>query len=47
MKKEIKIIALAYVLVAVFTYALSIRVESLDNISDTNNHNRSIVLKLK
>lgn len=47
MKKEIKIMALVYVLVALFTYALTLRVDSLESASDINNHNRSIVLKLK
>ena len=47
MKKNLKLIALIYVGVAILTYALTLRVERLESIEDTNNQNKSIVLKLK
>ena len=47
MKKNIKVIALIYVGVAVLTYALTLRMESLSSIEDTKNQNKSIVLKVK
>lgn len=47
MKKNIKIIALIYVGVALFAYALSLRVENLENRNDLRNHNQSIVLRIQ
>lgn len=47
MKKSIKIMALIYVGVAVFAYALSLRVENLEIGDDIRNQNQSIVLKIR
>ena len=47
MKKNIKVIALIYVGVALFAYALSLRVESLESKNDLRNHNQSIVLRIQ
>lgn len=46
MKKNIKIIVFIYLIVALFAYALSIRVERLESREDINNRNESIVLKI-
>lgn len=47
MKKNIKIIALIYVGVAVLTYALTLRIERLENQEDIKNQNQSIVLRIR
>ena len=47
MKKNIKIVALIYIMVALLTYVLTLRIDRLESVSDTNKQNRSIVLKLK
>ena len=47
MKKDIKIIALIYVGVALFTYALTLRMERLEGQEDIKNQNKSIVLSIK
>jgi len=47
MKKEIKIIALVYVGVALLTYALTLRIERLEGQEDIKNQNKSIVLKIR
>lgn len=47
MKKNIKIIALIYIGVALFAYSLSLRTERLESKDDIRNQNESIVLKLK
>lgn len=47
MKKNIKIIALVYVGIAVFAYALSMRVDRLESSEDLSNQNKSIVLRIK
>ena len=47
MKKNIKIIALVYVGVAVLTYALTLRVERLEGQEDIENQNKSIVLRVR
>ena len=47
MKKNLKLIVLIYVGVAVLTYALTLRVDKLESMEDLNNQNKSIVLKLK
>ncbi len=47
MKKNLKIIALIYVGVAILTYALTLRVDRLESNEDTSYQNRKIVLKLK
>lgn len=47
MKKDIKIIALIYVGVALFTYALTLRMERLEGQEDIQNQNQSIVLRIK
>ena len=47
MKKNIKVIALIYVGVALLTYALTLRIERLSSVEDTKNQNKSIVLKVK
>lgn len=47
MKKNIKVIALIYLGVAVLTYALTLRVDKLESMEDTAHQNKSIVLKLK
>ena len=47
MKKKIKVVVLIYVGVALFTYAISLRVNKLNSMEDTNNQNQSMVLKLK
>ena len=47
MKKNIKVFALIYIGVALFAYALSLRVERLESYDDIRNQNEAIVLKLK
>lgn len=47
MKKNIKIIALIYIGVAVLTYALTLRIERLEEKGDIENKNQSIVLRIK
>lgn len=47
MKKNLKLITLIYVGVAILTYALTLRVDRLENVEDTNCQNRKIVLKIK
>ena len=47
MKKKVKVIVLAYVGVALLTYAISLRIEKLNSMEDTANQNKTIVLKLK
>ena len=47
MKKNIKLIALIYIGVVVVTYAVTLRVEKLNSIEDTDYQNKTIVLKLK
>ncbi len=47
MKKNLKLIALIYVGVAVLTYALTLRVDKLESMEDQNYQTKSIVLKLK
>lgn len=47
MKKNLKIIVLIYVGVAILTYALTLRVDRLESNEDTSYQNRKIVLKLK
>ena len=47
MKKNLKLIALIYVGVAILTYALTLRVDRLENVEDTSYQNRKIVLKIK
>ena len=47
MKKEYKIIALIYLVVALLTYTLTLRVDRLENQDYIENQNRTIVLKLK
>lgn len=47
MKKNIKIIALIYIGVAVLTYALTLRIERLEGQEDIENQNKSIVLRVR
>lgn len=47
MKKNIKFMILIYVGVALFAYALSLRVERLESRDDISNKNESIVLKIR
>lgn len=47
MKKSIKIIALIYIGVAVFTYALSLRVDRLEAVEDYQAQKESLVFKIK
>lgn len=47
MKKNIKIIALVYIGVAVLTYALTLRIERLEGQEDIQNQNQSIVLSVR
>ena len=46
MKKEIRIVVLVYIVVAVLTYVTSLRFDRLSNV-ESENQNRTIVLKLK
>lgn len=47
MKKNIKIIALIYVGVALFTYALTLRVDRLEAQEDYQQQNKAIVLRTR
>ena len=47
MKKNIKIIALVYIGVALLTYALTVRIERLEVQGDKDNQNKSIVLRIR
>ena len=47
MKKNLKLIALIYVGVAILTYALTLRIDRLESTDDTAHQTKSIVLKLK
>lgn len=47
MKKNIKIIALIYIGVAALTYALTLRIERLENQEDIKNQNQSVVLRIR
>ena len=47
MKKNLKLIVLIYVGVAIMTYTLTLRVDKLESMEDTSYQNRKIVLKLK
>ena len=47
MKKNLKIIALIYVGVAILTYALTLRVDKLESMEDQTAQNKRVVLKLK
>lgn len=47
MKKNIKIITLIYIGVALFTYALTLRVDSLEAQEDFQNKNQAIVLRTR
>ena len=47
MKKNIKIITLIYVGVALFTYALTLRVDRLEAQEDYQKQNQSIVLRTR
>ncbi len=47
MKKDIKIIALIYIGVAVFTYAISLRMNRLEMQEDVQKQNQEIVLHIK
>lgn len=47
MKKNLKFIAIIYIGVALFTYALTLRVERLEAQEDYQKQNESIVLRIK
>ena len=47
MKKNIKIIALVYIGVAILTYVLTLRIERLEGQEDTLNQNKSVVLRVR
>ena len=47
MKKNIKIIALIYIGVALFTYVLTLRVNCLEEQEDLQKRNEAIVLRIK
>jgi len=47
MKKDLKLIAIIYLGVMAFAYAMTLRVEKLESVEDTSYQNKSIVLKLK
>lgn len=47
MKKNFKIIGLIYLMVALFTYVLTQRVDRLEGAEDYQNQNKSIVLSVK
>ena len=47
MKKDFKVIALIYVGVALFAYALTLRIESLSSREEIAKQNQSIILKIK
>ncbi len=47
MKKNIKIVTLIYIGVALFTYALSLRMNRLELQEDVKNQNQAIVIHIK
>lgn len=47
MKKNLKIITMIYIGVAVFTYVLTLRIERLEAQEDYQKQNESIVLRMK
>lgn len=47
LKKEIKYVALAYVIVAILTYVATLRFDRLSKNENYNKESRTIVLKLK
>ncbi len=47
MKKDLKLITIIYVGVAILTYALTLRIDRLESVEDTKYQTKSIVLKLK
>ena len=47
MKKNIKVMVLIYIGVAIASYLLSYRMNRLSNVEETKNQNKSIVLKLR
>ena len=47
MKKDLKLIVIIYVGVAILTYALTLRIDRLESVEDTKYQTKSIVLKLK
>ena len=47
MKKKVKLIALFYLGVAVFTYCLTFGTDRLAKIEERQNQNRTMVIKLK
>lgn len=47
MKKSIKIITLIYIGVAVFTYAMSLRIDQLEQQDDYQIQKESLVFKIK
>ena len=47
MKKNLKLIVIIYVGVALLTYAMTLRVDRLESMEDQANQSKSIVLKLK
>ena len=47
MKKNLKLIVIIYVGVALLTYAMTLRVDRLESMEDTAAQNKRVVLKLK
>ena len=47
MKENMKMIGLIYIGVALFAYALSLRIERLEKRGDLRNQNESIVLRIQ
>ena len=47
MKKNLKVIGLIYLMIGVFTYVLTLRVDRLEGAEDYQNQNQSIVLSVK
>lgn len=47
MKKNLKLITMIYIGVAVFTYVLTLRIERLEAQEDYQKQNESIVLRMK
>ena len=47
MKKNLKLIVIIYVGVALLTYAMILRVDRLESMEDTAAQNKRVVLKLK
>lgn len=47
MKKNIKLITIIYIGIALFTYALTLRVERLEAQEDYQKQNQAIVLRMK